>query len=76
MELSIQCVGIGRVGIGRVGMCRVGIGCVGIDLAIELVIDQASEHYNGARYTARRNSTKLLRMQCRNQSSCWLRGLF
>ena len=37
MELGIQCVGIGRVEI---------------DLAIELVIDQASEHYNEARYTA------------------------
>ena len=46
MELGIQCVGIGRVEIGRVG-----IGCVEIDLAIELVIDLASEHYNEARYT-------------------------
>ena len=57
MELGIQCVEIGHVEIDRVEMSRVEIDCVeidcvGIDLAIELVIDQASEHYNEARYTA------------------------
>jgi len=62
MKLGIQCVEIGHVGIDRVEMSRVEmsrveidcveIDCVGIDLAIELVIDQASEHYNEARYTA------------------------
>ena len=41
MELGVQCVGIVHVGIGGVG-----IGRVGIDLATELVIDQANEHCN------------------------------
>ncbi len=52
MELGIQCVGIDRVEMGCVGIDCVEIDCVGIDLAIELVIDQASEHCNEARYTA------------------------
>ena len=57
MKLGIQCVEIGHVEIDCVEMSRVEIDCieidcVGIDLAIELVIDQASEHYNEARYTA------------------------
>ena len=47
MKLSIQ-----YVEIDCVEMSHVRINCVEINLAIELVIDQASEHYNEARYTA------------------------
>ena len=62
MKLGIQCVEIGHVEIDHVKMShvemshiemsRVEIDCIEIYLAIELVIDQASEHYNEARYTA------------------------
>ena len=46
MKLSIQCVEINHI-----EMSCVEIDCVEINLAIELVIDQASEHCNEARYT-------------------------
>ena len=56
MKLGIQCVEIDHIEIDHVKMSCVEIDCVEIDcveidLAIELVIDQASEHCNESRYT-------------------------